>query len=219
MVVHLGRLRLVVRRKPGKCVYKHCPKDHIVKKGEKVFVVTKQGNIPGRTVIFYKAFHKDCFGPWALYMFSTQSPERDGRPPIDLSPEDKIERDKLVRTRSRLLRRLRTVTEGDTLNRIVEHIATVDQQIKDTGHPVIVYTGRRSSTLVAFEKFVKSVRARYKSERRVPKSLYDRAKELGMESEFRAEMDKWRQEEIERARSGEDFESQEEDKEEPYVKE
>lgn len=214
MVVHLGRLRLVVRRKEGKCKYKFCPKDHIVKKGEKVFLVTKLGNIPGRTVIFYKAFHRDCFSPWALYMHDTLDPEGDGRPKMELSEEGKKTRAKLVRTRSRLLRRLRTVTEGETLNRIVEHIATVDQQIKDTGYPVSVYAGRRSSALVAFEKFVKSVRGRYKSERRVPRSLYARAKEMGMEPEFRAEMDKWREEEIEHTQSGGDFETQEEDREE-----
>lgn len=214
MVIHLGRLKLVVRRKDGKCRYKFCPHDNIVRKGEKVFLVTKQGHIPGRTVIFYKAFHKDCFATWALYVWETQEPRSDGRPLMDLTPEKKSERAKLVRTRARLLRRLRTVKE-DELDRIVEHIATVDQRIKDTGYPVMVYAGRRSEVLVAFEKFVKSVRDKYKSERRVPASLFARAKEMGMESEFRAEMDKWRQEEIERLQSGEDFESAEEDKEDP----
>lgn len=216
MVVHLGRLRLVVRRKEGTCKYKFCPQDHTVRKGEKVFVVTKQGHIPGRTVIFYKAFHEDCFLLWATYMYKTQEPRSDGRPLMDLPPEKKSERAKLVRTRSRLLRRLRTV-KGDDLDRIVEHIATVDQQIKDTGYPVMVYAGRRSQVLVTFEKFVKSIKDRYKVERRVPASLFARAKEMGMEAEFREEMDKWHQEEIERLQSGEDFESAEEDKEDPDV--
>ncbi len=71
--------------------------------------------------------------------------------------------------------------------------------------------------MVAFEKFVKSVRDKYKSERRVPASLFTRAKEMGMESEFRATMDEWHKEETERASSGKDFESQEEDEEDKDV--
>ena len=213
MVVHLGRLRLVVRRKEGKCKYKYCTQNNIVTKGEKVFLVTKQGHIPGRTVIFYKAFHKDCFVLWALYMHETMDPEGDGRPQMGLSQEDKRARAKLVRTRSRLLRRIRTTTQGDKLDSLVSHIALVDLEIKETGYPVAHYQGRRSQTLVNFSKLIKELKVKYGSEVRVPKSAWDEAIAMGMEAEFRVEMDKWHSKDIAMSQSGQDYESSEEDKE------
>ncbi len=216
MVVHLGRLRVVTRRKEGRCRYKHCEKDNKLVPGDQTLVLTKMGNISGKPTIYYKAYHTECFSPWLLWTCEQIPASKDGRKRMGLSEEDKTARLKLVRERARILRALRTVT-ADRLAGKVERISELDLLITNTGYPVIHYTGRRSSALVAFGKFVKSVRDKYKSERRVPASLFTRAKEMGMESEFRAAMDEWHKEETERASSGKDYESQEEDEEDKDV--
>lgn len=216
MVVHLGRLKLVIRRKKGKCVYKHCPKGNIVLPGDKVFLLTKMGSIPTRTkmVIFYKAFHRDCFLKWADWVWENQTPERDGRPSMKLDSEVKTKRAKLVRERARLLRALRTATSKN-LEPMVERIAEVDKLISATGYPVMRFKGRRSQSVVDFGKFVKEVKDRYLSEMRVPRSAWDQAASMGQSQEFREEMEKWRKESQENIQSQkEHYEDKQEDKEE-----
>lgn len=195
MVVHLGRLKLVVRRIKGQCRYKNCPHDNIVLPGDKVFLLTKMGSLPNRPqAIFYKAFHKDCFLGWANWIWENQTPERDGRPAMDLKPEDKQRRAKLVRERARITRSLRRAT-ADNLESKVERIAELDTLIAATGFPVIRYAGRRSKVVVDFGKFLKEVKDKYGSEMRVPKSVWTEAEEMGMVIRFEMEMNKWRQEE------------------------
>ena len=212
MVVHLGRLRLVIRRKKGRCVYKYCPKNNILRKGTKVFVVTKLGMISGRQTIFYKAFHRDCFGPWALYSWDTHDPNRDGRPSMSISGEDRDRRALLVRTRARLLRRLREVTTGKELDPLVVRIAEVDKDIEATGYPLLYHKGRRSKAEVEFDKFIGEVKDKYKSEMRVPKEVWDEAELMGFGTKFNEEMGKWRKEDLTGDTS---TETQTEDMEEP----
>lgn len=202
MVVHLGRLKLVVRRKRGKCVYKHCPKSQTVMPGDKVFILTKMGSLPTRTgpVVFYKAFHRECFPKWADWVYENQTPQRDGRPTMDLDPKVKEHRAKLVRERARILRSLRRATT-DNLESKAERIGELDKLIAATGYPIVKYKGRRSRVIVDLDKFVKEVKAKYGSEMRVPRSIFDKAINMGVEGAFRLEMDKWRQDEHERARS------------------
>jgi len=207
MVVHLGRLRVVTRRKEGRCRYKHCEKDNKLVPGDQTLVLTKMGIISGKATIYYKAYHPECFGPWVMWTCEQIPASRDGRKNMELSEEDKLSRLKLVRERARILRAIRKVTSGEKLSEKVERITELDTLINATGYPVMHYTGRRSQALVSFEKFVKEVKSRYKSEIRVPRSIWDKAIDMGMESKFRTEMDRWHREEIERSSSGKDFES------------
>ena len=213
MVTHLGRLRVVTRRKEGRCRYKHCKKDNKLAPGDQVIVLTKLGVIGGKPTIYYKAYHPECFSPWLQWMVEQIPPSKDGRKTMGLSEGDKSARLKLVRERARILRALRTVSSGEVLTSKVERITKLDKLISETGYPVMHYTGRRSKSLVDFEKFIREVKTRYKSEIRVPKSAWDEAIAMGMEAEFRMEMDKWHSKDIAMSQSGQDYESSEEDKE------
>ena len=130
---------------------------------------------------------------------------------MDMDVELKENRAKLVRERARILRALRTVSSGEVLTSKVERITKLDKLISETGYPVMHYTGRRSKSLIDFEKFIREVKTRYKSEIRVPKSAWDEAIAMGMEAEFRVEM--WHSKDIAMSQSGQDYESSEEDKE------
>ena len=117
MVVHLGRLKIVTRRKEGKCRYKHCPYDHKLEPGKKVLILTKLGKIEGRTTIFYKAYHPDCFGLWALWMIDNTPISKDGRKSMELKTDIAKVRAKLVRERARILRAIRTIELGEKLDK------------------------------------------------------------------------------------------------------
>ena len=220
MVVHLGRLKMVVRRKKGKCVYKYCDKDNTVLPGDKVFLVTKMGGIPGRAgpVIFYKAFHRDCFGHWALFCWDTIELNSDGRPKMDLPDKEFNDRTKLVRERSRILRGIRTIESGDRLDKRIARLTEVDRLIGETGYPILHYKGRRSKSMIEFEKFIEEEKEQYGTEMRVPKKVFDQAKDTGMEAEFKSEMNKWRKEETQQVTSRpkhyEDIQEDEGEKEE-----
>lgn len=214
---HLGRLKIVTRRKDGQCRYKHCPvPDHALTPGEKTMVLTKMGNIPGKSVIFYKAYHPDCFGHWVLWMCEQTLISKSGRRKMELPDDAKEERAKLVRERARILRAIRYEVSGDELTRKVERITEVDRLINETGYPVLRYKGRRGGALVGFDKFIEGVKDKYGAEIRVPKSIWDEAKEMGMEPEFREAMDSWHQQDVEKTQSTdaetaiEDSEEQEE---------
>lgn len=213
MVVHLGRLKVVTRRKDGKCRYKHCEKDHKLVPGDRTLVLTKMGVISGKPTIYYKAYHPECFGPWVLWMCEQVPASRDGRKTMELSNEDKLVRLKLVRERARILRALRTVT-AEVLPAKVERITELDKLISKTGYPVMHYTGRKSKSSLDLESFIKEVKEKYGTARRVPVSMWERAKELGLESQFSTAMNEWYKEGVSKSSSGQDYESQEEDKEE-----
>ncbi|KKN47216.1 hypothetical protein LCGC14_0665050 [marine sediment metagenome] len=196
MVKHLGRLKIVTRRKEGQCRYKYCPKDRKLNPGDKVLILTKLGKIGTRTTIFYKAYHPDCFGLWALWMIDQTPISKDGRKSMELDSDAAKVRANLVRERARILRDIRTIESGDRLDRRIARLTEVDRLIGETGYPVLHYKGRKSAVLIEFEKFIQAVKDRYLSELRVPKKVFDQAKEMGMEGEFRDEMDIWHREEI-----------------------
>lgn len=222
MVVHLGRLKIVTKRKEGSCNYKFCsdvfPKNNgRVLPGEKVFILTRQGQIGTRTVIFYKNYHVECFVGWAVWIHKQTPISKDGRIGMkDISPEDKQTRQRLVRNKAQLLRNLRTVT-GERLNRTVDHIAELDKQITATGHPILQYRGRKSRTKVNYERFLHEVKTfpLYGHPRRVGQDMYNEAEKIGMLEQFRKDMDEW-EDELRRKtieRQGEDFETSQEDRE------
>ncbi len=212
MVVHLGRLKIVTRRKEGECRYKHCDKDHKLVPGEKVLILTKLGKIGTRTTVFYKAYHPDCFGLWAMWMIDQTPISKDGRKAMTLEPDAAKVRAKLVRERARILRSLRTIETGERLDKKIRRITEVDRLIGETGYPVIHYKGRRSIPMIEFEKFLVEVKERFESERRVPKSIWEKVRELGMESEFASEMAKWRKEETQQiTKRPEHYEDKQED--------
>lgn len=220
MVRHLGRLKIVTKRKEGTCNYKFCSDvmpDNNGKTlpGEKVFLLTKQGLIGARTAIFYKQYHMTCFVAWAMWTFGQTPISKDGRIGMgDISPEDKQVRQRLVRRKAQLLRDLRTVSP-DKLGDVVDRVAELDKQIIATGYPVLQYRGRRSKSKINYERFVQEVKDFYKAPQRVHHDMYEAARKIGMEDQFKKDMDEWLEEKQKVAieRQGEDFEAGEEDKE------
>ncbi len=198
MVKHLGRLKIVTRRKEGQCRYKFCPKDRKLLPGDKVFILTKLGKIGDRTTIFYKAYHPDCFTLWCLWMMEQTPASKDGRKTMTLDSDVKVQRAKLVRERARILRAVRNIDSGDRLDRRIARLTEVDRLIGETGFPVLHYKGRKSSVDIEFKKFVDGVKSRYGSEMRVPKKVFNQAHDMGMEVQFKEAMDDWHDEEIER---------------------
>lgn len=215
MVAHLGRLKVVTRRKDGTCNYKYCDRqDKKVSPGEKVFIITKMGKIGTRMTIFYKTYHRECFGPWAIWTLDQVAISKDGRKEMALSPEDKLTRQKLVTTRARLLRNLRTVT-GERLAGITDHIAELDKQITATGYPILQYRGRKSTTKVKYDRFLQEVKKFYQAPERVGQDMRDEAAKIGMLDQFRKDMDAWYYEKQQAtiAKQGEDYEARQEDRE------
>ena len=194
MVTHLGRLRIVTRRKEGDCRYKYC--DRKLVPGQKVIVLTKMGTIEGRNTVYYKAFHPDCFCMWVVWMIEQTPTSKDGRRNMGLEPDAKKARAKLVRERARILRAIRYVESGDKLTDKITRLTEVDLAISETGYPVIQYAGRRSQHLIDLEKLIKEVKNRWDSERKVPKRVWDRVREMGMEPEFKEAMDNWHKEDV-----------------------
>ncbi len=217
MVTHLGRLRVVTRRKEGRCSFKYCEKENKVTPGEQVLVLTRAGQINDRMTIFYKAYHPECFGPWVMWRCSQIPPSKDGRKVMGLEPEAKQARRKLVETRARLLRQLRVVTSGDKLTKMIERITALDESIRATGYPVIPYAGRKGVTLVSFDKFVAKVKEHYGHPLRVGQDMHEEAKRMGMGKQFDQAMREWEEEvrtkAYEQTRTGSDYESQQEDPE------
>lgn len=193
MAVHLGRLKIVTRRKLGQCRYPLCPKDRVLSPGEQTIVVTKRITMGGNpNAIAYKAFHPDpCFGAWATWTAAQIPESRSGRKIMDISPEQKEERDHIVRTRARLLRRLREVKSPTKLDELVARIAGLDAELKEMGLPVIPYRGRRSAAEVDLGKLIKEAKEKHESPQRVPREMWKRAKALGMEQQFSDAMDQW----------------------------
>ena len=219
-MIHLGRLKMVVRRKEGRCVYKHCKKGGRVMPREKVFLLTKMGTLPGRAhpVVFYKAFHQKCFALWSKFVWETQTPAKDGRQAMNLSIENKDIRLKLVRERARVLRQIRQTTNPDKLTTKVGRIANIDREIEATGYPVLKYQGRRSMTTIKLEKFVQEVKDHYKNPISVGRDMYEIAEKNGYGKEFDDAMRKWdeevRQKVYERTAANPDYEASQEDIEE-----
>lgn len=222
MPKHLGRLKIVTKYKEGACNYKHCivheddnpGKTGRVLPGEKVFILTRMGKIGTRTTIFYKNYHEDCFVAWAMWTFGQTPVERRGRKVMDLSPEAKKERERLVATKARMLRKLRTATK-ETLGKITDRIHVLDEQIAATGHPVLQYRGRKSKTKMTYERFLQDVKKHYQAPERVGKDMRDEAEKIGMLEQFNKDMDTWFYEK-QRAtieRQGKDFETSQEDRE------
>lgn len=197
MVTHLGRLKIVTRRKEGDCRYKYCTKK--LMPGQKVMILTKMGTIESRTTIYYKAFHPECFCLWVMWMIEQTPISKDGRRTMELDSDAKEARSKLVRERARILRAIRLERSGDVLTSRVERLGEVDRLIAETGYPVIQYTRRRGEPLIALEKVVKKVKSRWDSERKVPKSVWDAVREMGMEPEFKEAMDNWHKEDVSRS--------------------
>lgn len=216
MALHLGRLRVVTRRKEGKCIYKLCEKEHLISPGDQVVVRTKAGNINGQPTIFYTMFHPECFGPWLIYRCSQIPPSALGRKIMDLSPEDKTTRALQIRTRARLLRSLRKTNSGDKLTVLVDRISGLDEEIKETGYPVLYYQGRRSVSVIVLEKFIADIKNRYPNPRSVPVDEWHEAEQLGIEMGFNKAMVEWSKETTAAtiAKQKPDIESSEEDQEE-----
>ena len=89
------------------------------------------GSIGGRPTIFYKSYHPECFGHWALWMVEQTPTSKDGRRRMDIDPKLKEERAKLVRERARVLRAIRHATP-DNLESKVERIGELDKLIADS---------------------------------------------------------------------------------------
>lgn len=218
MVAHLGRLKVVTRRKDGTCNYKYCDRqDSKVSPGEKVFIVTKMGRIGIRTVIFYKTYHRECFGPWAIWTLDQVAISRDGRKGMALDHEKKIARQKLITTRARLLRNLRTTT-GERLSGITDRIADLDKQITATGYPILQYRGRKSDSKTAYSKFWQEVKDHYQHPLRVPHTKSEEAARMGMSEQFTKDMREWSDERTKATieRQGKDYEARKEDGEVEY---
>ena len=210
MAVHLGRLKIVTRRKDGTCRYKKCPNtNNRIKSGEKVLILTKMGSVEGKSTIFYKTFHPRCFGRWSLWMCEQTPTSRDGRKSMDMDSELKEQRAKMVRERARILRSLRYSTT-DNLESKVERISELDKDITATGYPIIQYKNRRSVPEIEFEKFLKEVKGKYQTEMRVPRKVYDQARDMGEVDRFTESMEQWRQERI-KSTQRQHFEDKQED--------
>lgn len=218
MPVHLGRIRVITRRKEGKCTHKNCPEDKRVAPGQQVVVLSKGGRVNDKPMVFYKLFHTYCFGPWLEWRCGEIPVSKSGRKVMELSSEDKAHRAKLIRTRARLTRNLRRERNPDKLTVLVERITDLDSLIRDTGYPVLSYQGRRSEVTLRYNKFLQDVKAFYQHPLRVPPDMFEQARNIGKEDEFRKDMDRW-QEEVdrvvkERTEQYPDSETGEEDKEE-----
>lgn len=229
MATHLGRLRIVTRRKEGKCTYLHCPKERKLLPGEQTFILSIKGMAGKVSTIFYKPYHIECFGPWAVWRASKVPVSKDGRKEMTLSPEDKMARLKLTRTRSRLLRELRGVKTGERLNRLVERIQALDLEIQETGYPVSPYKGRRSKNELIYVKFIREIKEHYGSWRAAPKAKLRHELIAGDNAipggeaiwgdRFDKDMDEWhikdeKRLDKERERQGQDWESTHTDVEE-----
>lgn len=220
MVRHLGRLKIVTKRKEGTCNYRFCSDtmpDNNGKTlpGEKVFLLTKQGLVGTRTTIFYKQYHMTCFVAWAMWAFEQTPISKDGRIGMtDIPPEDKQARQRLVRRKAQLLRDLRTISP-EKLEKTVDRIAELDREIGKTGYPVLQYRGRRSRSKINYARFLNEVKAHYEDPRRVPRSMYEEARKIGLEEQFAKDMDTWLEEKQQEAiaRQGQDYEANQEDKE------
>ncbi len=216
MVEHLGRLKVVTRRKDGKCSYKYCEKANIIRPREQVVLLTKSGQISGRLTIFYKAYHPNCFGLWLLWKIEQIPLSKDGRRVMDLSPEIKEDRALLIRTRARLIRSLRGVKTGDKLDKLVERISGLDNQIRETGYPAIPYKGRKSKMDTVYEDFLKRVKERYKDPRRITRQIREEFVKMGMEERFNHDLNAWYKEKVKKAQEGQgsDWETEHTDVEE-----
>ncbi len=210
MVVHLGRLKLVTSRKEASCRYKHCKKDNKIAAGARKVLLTKLGNIKGKALVFGKYYHPECFGPWLLYMVETLPDySRDGRPPVVLDAETKLERSKWVRERARLHRILRDNTDPRKLDRLVTKIGELNRQIEATGVPVGRYGGRRSKSEMEFVRWMQELKDKYGDPRRVTSKSAKEATEKGWEAEYWTAMEEWYQETIKReADSGKQLEQE-----------
>ena len=162
MVKHLGRLKVVVRRKDGECGYPDCSKDRKIVPGDKVFLLTRGGSLPNRPfVIFQSIFHRDCFGPYVLYRFDKLEMVPTGRPPvIQLDPVIKNRRKNWLHERSKLIRSLKNIQQTDQLSRVIGQIDRINKKVEATGYPISGY-GRRSKNDVLFGKFIKLMKKRW----------------------------------------------------------
>lgn len=219
MVRHLGRLKIVTKHKEGACNYKFCSdvfpaNNGRVLPGEKVFILTRMGNIGSKTTIFYKNYHPECFVLWAKWTFEQTPTEPSGRKVMKLSPEEKAARARLVSTKARVLRQLRTVS-SERLTRLVDRIAYLDEQIAKTGYPVIPYRGRSGGLQARYDKFLREVKEHYKHPLRVGGDMYAEAEKIGMLERFRKDVDTWLDEcnAMVIERQGQDFETSQEDRE------
>lgn len=162
MVKHFGRLKGVVRRKPGECGYGDCPHNRAIEPGDKVLLLTKAGSLPGRPfVIFSHVFHGECFGPYIFNRLSKMEMVDGGRPSIvELDRATKAKRKNWLHERAKLIRSLKNVQEPDQLSRIIDKIDRISKQVEDTGYPISKY-GRRSKNDLLFDKFVKMMKDRW----------------------------------------------------------
>lgn len=195
MVEHLGRLKVVTRRKEGRCQFKFCPQDNKIQPGQQAIMLTRQGMAGDRKVIFARLWHpKPCFQEWIGWTVDRIPPNKGGRRTMELDDETKSKRAKLVRERARYLRRLRITKSGDTLDRAVARIQQLDAEIAETGYPVIPYKGRQSQADIDFRHLVETTKSSYRHPRRVPVAVWEKARGLGMEPQFNEAMDNWQQE-------------------------
>jgi len=218
MVTRLGRLRVVTRRKEGKCNYPNCEQDRVLQPQQQVVVLSIQGTINDKRVIFWKGYHPECFGPWLEWKVKQIPASKDGRKVMTLSPETKTARAKLVRTRARLIRSLRNVQSSEKLDTLIIRISGLDGQIRDTGYPIIPYVGRRSGMDIVYEEFLGRVKERYKDPRRVTRQIREEFVKMGMEERFNQDMEAWYNEKTTATieQQGSDYETEQEDKEDEH---
>ena len=218
MVIRLGRLTVLTRRKEGKCTFPHCPQDREVKPGQQAVVLSVAGRINDNRVIFWKLYHPECFGPWLLWKCEQVPASKNGRKVMELAPEAKEARQQLVRTRARLIRSLRVVKTPEKLDTLVIRISGLDGQIRDTGYPAIPFKGRRSRMDTRYEKFLSEVKERYKDPRRVPKRVRNEFTKMGMEERFNRDMNTWYDENVATAQEaqGSDWETEHTDEEDEH---
>lgn len=162
MVKHFGRLKLVVRRKSGECGYGDCPENREIEPGDRVFILSKAGSLPGRPfVIFHHIYHLDCLGPYASNRARKMEIADGGRPSIiKLDKATKTKRKNWLHERSKLIRSLKNIQESEQLGRIIGKIDRISKQIEATGYPISEY-GRRSKNDLNFDKFVSMMKERW----------------------------------------------------------
>lgn len=177
MVKHLGRLKVVVRRKQGKCGYPNCIRNREIEPGDKVFLLTKGGSLPDKPfVIFQTVFHRDCFSPYILYRFDELKMKDGGRPSIiQLDKATKTKRKNWLHERSKLIRQLKNIQDSEQLSRLISKIEKISSNIENTGYSIGKY-GRRSKNDKDFNTFVKMMKERWSAPTDIKRRLESQVK-------------------------------------------
>lgn len=212
MVKHLGRIKVVVRRKSGECGYGACTHNREIVPGDKVFLLTKAGSLPGKPfVIFSKVYHRDCFGPYMLDRFDKLEMQDGGRPSMTLDSVMHNKRKNWLHDRAKLIRQLKLIQDPDQLTRIIRKIDKINTNIENTGYPISGY-GRRSQNDILFGRFIHTMKKKWEAptdikvrlETQVRWAVKEMTKNgiVDKEAAIEAVLVKWQEEVDERIRLG-----------------